>query len=201
MGRWTQYDEDDHRLPEGMKRTGYDADTGRYYFIDRDGSVWQGAEGAEFSEMTRVSDPPAASQDREDDEDIEAAPMPSRADGYQPLSVDPTHAARHHAFTPTSPYRTLFPFFLIIAVVLLLLWRVLLAPILASGPSACPRNATPYLVQPGDTCWEIAQKKGCTLEELRTMNRKVECAQLMPGMTLCLPSLVTTTPPGEGEGS
>lgn len=45
--------QDDYRLQEGMKRTGYDADTGRYYFQDRAGTVWQGAEGAEFSEMTR----------------------------------------------------------------------------------------------------------------------------------------------------
>jgi hypothetical protein len=68
MGRWTQYDEvcpffystfqakslqDEYRLPEGMKRIGYDSDTGRYYYRDRDGVIWQGAEGAEFSEMTR----------------------------------------------------------------------------------------------------------------------------------------------------
>ncbi|KAG6883268.1 hypothetical protein C0993_007063, partial [Termitomyces sp. T159_Od127] len=43
---------DDYRLPEGMKRTGYDTDTGRYYFTDQDGSVWEGAQGAQFSEMT-----------------------------------------------------------------------------------------------------------------------------------------------------
>ena len=36
-----------------MERIGYDADTMQYYFRDRDGSVWQGAEGAEFGEMTR----------------------------------------------------------------------------------------------------------------------------------------------------
>jgi hypothetical protein len=45
--------QDEYRLPEGMKRIGYDSDTGRYYYRDRDGVVWQGAEGAEFSEMTR----------------------------------------------------------------------------------------------------------------------------------------------------
>ena len=44
--------QDDYRLPEGMKRTGYDADTGRYYFTDQEGNVWEGAQGAEFSEMT-----------------------------------------------------------------------------------------------------------------------------------------------------
>ncbi|ESK95691.1 carbohydrate-binding module family 50 protein [Moniliophthora roreri MCA 2997] len=32
MGRWTQYDEDEYRLPPGVKRTGYDADTGVYFF-------------------------------------------------------------------------------------------------------------------------------------------------------------------------
>ncbi len=36
-----------------MKRAGYDADSGRYYFRDRDGSFWRGAEGSEFGEMTR----------------------------------------------------------------------------------------------------------------------------------------------------
>ena len=71
MGRWTQYDEvstskhigpinftlnelqDEYRLPEGMKRIGYDADTGRYYFRDRDGVVYEGGQGAKFGEMTR----------------------------------------------------------------------------------------------------------------------------------------------------
>ena len=73
MGRWSQYDEvsnlfrltlslfcslgvtpqDDHRLPEGMKRIGYDADTSRYIFRDRDGSLWQGPEGSEYGEMNR----------------------------------------------------------------------------------------------------------------------------------------------------
>lgn len=36
-----------------MKRIGYDADIRKYYFRDRDGSVWQGAEGDELGEMTR----------------------------------------------------------------------------------------------------------------------------------------------------
>lgn len=45
--------QDDYRLPEGMKRIGYDADSSRYYFRDSDGSIWQGAEGSEFGELTR----------------------------------------------------------------------------------------------------------------------------------------------------
>ncbi len=72
MGRWTQYDEvrndpgrrlllshdhallkDEHRLPEGMKRIGYDADTQKYRFRDTDGTVWEGQEGSEFGALTR----------------------------------------------------------------------------------------------------------------------------------------------------
>lgn len=36
-----------------MKRIGYDADTQTYTFQDADGSVWKGAAGAEYSEMTK----------------------------------------------------------------------------------------------------------------------------------------------------
>ncbi|KAG2094790.1 hypothetical protein BD769DRAFT_1518308, partial [Suillus cothurnatus] len=46
MGRWTQYDEDDHRLPEDVKRIGYDADSERYYFRDREGLVYKGPKGS-----------------------------------------------------------------------------------------------------------------------------------------------------------
>lgn len=45
--------QDDYRLPEGMKRVGYDADSGRYYFRDSNGALWEGAEGADYSEMRK----------------------------------------------------------------------------------------------------------------------------------------------------
>ena len=45
------YWQDDYRLPEGTKRVGYDADTGRYTFRDYDGSYWEGAEGVRFGVM------------------------------------------------------------------------------------------------------------------------------------------------------
>lgn len=85
-----------------MKRVGYDADTGRYYFRDRDGSLWQGPQGAEYGQMTSgkeivmllviVSSVPfsVSAEDTpaglfsSDDEDIEA---PRRGDGYQPIST------------------------------------------------------------------------------------------------------------------
>lgn len=36
-----------------MKRVGYDADLGKYFFRDKEGHLWEGQEGARFGEMTR----------------------------------------------------------------------------------------------------------------------------------------------------
>lgn len=36
-----------------MTRIGYDSDTGRYRFRDKDGSTWEGPEGAEYGEMRK----------------------------------------------------------------------------------------------------------------------------------------------------
>ena len=179
MGRWTQYDEDEYRLPEGMKRIGYDADSGRYFFRDRSGAIWQGAEGAEFSEMTKVSGP----THNANDDDVEAAPSPARPDGYQPLNHDP------QTYTITSPYKTLFPFFLMIAVVLLFIWRLIVSPIvLGPEPDSCSaKGMKTYWVHPGDTCWEIARAQGCSLDQLKDANKSIDCKLLMPGTTMCLP--------------
>ncbi|KAJ4000150.1 hypothetical protein F5050DRAFT_1804377 [Lentinula boryana] len=181
MSRWSQYDEDSYRLPEGMERIGYDSDSGRYLFRDRDGSVWQGPEGAEYGEMTRVSAP------------NEAQEAPMRSDGYQQLATDNTAplAFRHHV--NTNDYRTLAPFFLLIGVVLLLVWKF--ASYEWSPPlSPCSANATsPYMVQPGDYCWEIARAHNCTLEELESLNPEVDCSALRPGSTVCLPEAASST--------
>ncbi|KAG6901970.1 hypothetical protein C0995_006069 [Termitomyces sp. Mi166 len=201
MGRWTQEDEDDFRLPEGMKRTGYDADTGRYYFTDMNGSVWEGAQGAQFSEMTLVSQSNSRSgtnrEQEDDDVDVEAAP--ARSDGYQPLAVDPsqTHVSyRTVVLGRAAAYQTILPFFLVIGVLLLLAWRLLISPILSTPPSACSGNTTAYWVQPGDSCWEIGRTNGCGLEKLREMNPGLDCAALMPGTTVCLPGPVVSPSPG-----
>lgn len=189
MGRWTQYDEDSYRLPEGMKRIGYDADSGRYYFRDRDGSTWVGEEGVEVGEMTRVSTLPASVVQRPED-DVEAGPRP-RGDGYQLLSGDHTRpmATTTAPFSHPSPYRTLFPFFLLIAVILLLIWRVVLSPSLFSPtkPKVCAEGTRSYYVQPGESCWDLATASGWDFERFKEVNSKVECEPLMPGTSVCLP--------------
>ncbi|KAK7464138.1 hypothetical protein VKT23_006301 [Stygiomarasmius scandens] len=186
MGRWTQYDEDSYRLPEGMERIGYDSDSGRYIFRDRDGSIWQGQPGAQFSEMTLVSrGSSGSSSDSHDDDDIEANSLPTRSDGYQRLPMD-TDPIAHRQTVNTAAFRQLFPFFLIIAVLLLLVYKFIVSPNLGPPKDPCP-GALSHLVEPGESCWKISQANGCSLEELQEMNRKVDCERLMPGETLCLP--------------
>lgn len=185
-----------------MERIGYDSDTGRYYFRDSSGAVYEGAQGAQFSAMTRgasllrgmtnthiiitVGYPPG---------DVEAA---RRADGYQPLATNAVRLSPplpsslsssipQAGHRPTSAYRTLFPFFLLIAVFLLLVWRLILSPGLAPPPNPCPAGAKTYLVQPGDSCWEISRAHGLELAEFMRWNQAVECERLMPGSTVCLP--------------
>lgn len=46
--------QEDNRLPEGMIRIGYDADTAQYYYSDRDGTVYEGAPGAEYGLLLPV---------------------------------------------------------------------------------------------------------------------------------------------------
>jgi hypothetical protein len=48
--------EGDPRLPEGMTRTGYDADTETYTYRDADGSLWVGGQGNRYGSLKRVGD-------------------------------------------------------------------------------------------------------------------------------------------------
>lgn len=47
-------DTDEERLPEGMTRIGYDADTQVYTYRDSDGSLWEGAPGCRYGRLQRV---------------------------------------------------------------------------------------------------------------------------------------------------
>lgn len=86
-------------------------------------------------------------------------------------------------------YRTLFPFFLIIAVVLLLIWRLVVSPGLSIPTKKCPEGTSSYWAQPGDNCWEISRKNGWSLENFKEINPNVVCDPLMPGTSMCLPPL------------
>ena len=49
---------DEHRLPEGFKRVGYDADERRNYFRDGDGRMWRSGPGNEYGVLTPVRPEP-----------------------------------------------------------------------------------------------------------------------------------------------
>ncbi|MCJ1356473.1 MAG: hypothetical protein MMC33_006468 [Icmadophila ericetorum] len=53
MGRWSQYEEDGYRLPHGMTRAGYDADTQTYTYRDADGTVYEGEEGNRYGRVNK----------------------------------------------------------------------------------------------------------------------------------------------------
>ena len=90
-------------------------------------------------------------------------------------------------------YRTLFPFFLIIAVVLLLVWRLLVSPGLSTPTRKCPEGTSSYWAQPGDSCWEISRKNGWSLDKFKEINPAVVCDPLIPGTSVCLPPLKKQT--------
>ncbi|KAF5389640.1 hypothetical protein D9757_004152 [Collybiopsis confluens] len=202
MSRWSQYDtvcvslpvhdldltpdQDEYRLPEGVRRVGYDSDTGRYQFRDSSGSMWQGPQGAEYGQLTRGSNGSP--------EDIETAP--ARADGYQPLATDNNAPLAHRHQVNTNAYRTLLPFFLLIGVFLLMVWKLVFSYGYPTAQDPCHNATSSYMVEPGDYCWKIAFAHNLTLEELERSNPDVKCDALRPGTVVCLPRPVSLeTPP------
>lgn len=138
-------------------------------------------------------------------DDVEAhAPPSTHSRGYQLLSTDTVSIPstlklfHGHLFLLQSrpmadsslnmgSYRTLFPFFLIIAVVLLLVWRLIVSPGLSTPTKKCPEGTSSYWAQPGNNCWELSRKNGWSLDKFKEINPTVDCDPLMPGTSICLP--------------
>src|SRR5260221_6912226 len=79
-----------------------------------------------------------------------------------------------------SPYRMLFPFFLIIIVMLLLVWRLIISPSLIPVKYAeCPEGSSRVVVVAGGTCWRIAEGPGGGLEALRALNADLVWVRVM----------------------
>jgi hypothetical protein len=94
-----------------------------------------------------------------------------------------------------SPYRTLFPFILIVFACLLLVWRLVLAPSYSPAPApaptpVCPDNTEPYAIRDGDTCWALGQARGLSVDQVIRANPGLECTRLRPGQRVCLPLAV-----------
>jgi hypothetical protein len=184
MSRWT-YDED--RLPEGFSLTGYDADEQLYYFSDQNGCTWY-SPTRHGDGMTRVSNNSSRATHEEDGE-VDIASNNATPDGYQriPNPFPDTAGGDNNGF------RQLYPFFLLIGVVLLLCGKFILFPGMHHSEPQCPSSSSSYMLQPGDTCWEISHQHGIPLEQLEAVNPDKDCAVLMPGSTICIPGVVSPT--------
>lgn len=165
MSRFSRYDTDEERLPEGMTRVAYDADTQVYTFQDADGSYWESAPGNQFGQLTKVGEEPHHSFIYSD----ASRPRPSWRRDMMPL----------------------LQFGVIISVFLLVLFWFLRV---SAGGSAlrCPEGTSKYIIQPDDTCWAIAQAQGIDIKDILTYNEGVDCEKLIVGSTMCL--LASTSP-------
>lgn len=83
-------------------------------------------------------------------------------------------------------WRYMLPFFLLVSVFLLALYRFL-GSAAAPTPVACAENSVRYLVKPGDSCWAIANDRGATVADLMRLNQGMECSLLKAGRVICVP--------------
>lgn len=168
MSRFSHYDTDEERLPEGMTRVGYDADTQVYTFQDADGSYWEGVPGAEYGRLTRVG------ADTSDDQ--------------EPFLPSSRLQQRVHWRQELMP---LLNFGVLVGVCLLLLFWYLhsTAGSVEKDPAVnCGIGGEAYTIRAGDTCWAIAENKGIGVEEIMARNPKLACDALPVGSKICLPA-------------
>ena len=90
MGKWSDYDTDQERLPSGMRRIAYDADTQVYTYRDKDGSLWEGAAGATYGTVwpIRSQTPrlPSVTIENPTGEEKDQTPLPDDAYEFLMLS-------------------------------------------------------------------------------------------------------------------
>ncbi|KAK8095736.1 peptidoglycan-binding LysM domain-containingprotein [Apiospora kogelbergensis] len=200
MGRWSQYDTDEERLPEGMVRIGYDADDQTYTFRDtNDGSIWESAPGNQYGRLTRISGPSSSSSGRHPNEtysDGDAPPPPYDAGGSEPNDS----WSGHQKVSWRADMMPLLNFFMIIGLFLIgVFWFLHKTVGTGSGSEGgsgsggdvvlkCSADAHTYRVQRGDTCWDIAQGRGLEVDDILKENKGLECNNLEIGDLICVPT-------------
>ncbi|KAM0819297.1 putative LysM domain-containing protein [Seiridium cardinale] len=187
MGRWSQYDTDEERLPEGMTRIGYDADDQTYTFRDADGSIWESAPGSRYGSLHRVSGPSAPPQPRD---------SYMYEDGNDEALLQPPPPYVVHDSVSKASWRAemmpLFNFFMIIGLFLIGVFFYLRATATKMDQDVkapeCGTGNVPYAIQTGDTCWAIANSSGLEVDALLAENTNLDCNKLMVGQSICVPS-------------
>ncbi|KAF1919174.1 hypothetical protein BDU57DRAFT_512115 [Ampelomyces quisqualis] len=183
MGRFPDLDADEHRLPEGMQRVGYDADTECYTFRDAAGKFFESARGSRYGDLRpATSAVPQATHDTPP-EDIE----------QRNQAIDQSNR---------EAVRAMLPFALLVFVFLLVVLRVVnggfgfwggsdmsLAGHAAAQADICHAGSRRLQVEKGDTCWAIAEGCSLTVDELLRIrgNDEVNCDELPVGQGICVP--------------
>lgn len=170
MSRFSRYDTDEERLPEGMQRVGYDADSQVYTFRDADGSYWESAPGNQYGHLTKVG---------------EARPEGQETETF--LMTSPQHQPKLSWFTEMKPFLNFL--MLVILSLVLLCWFLgrKASPEERIPIPDCPEGTVPYVVEQGDTCWEIAKKNGVTVDDLLKKNADLDCEAMMINDRICVP--------------
>lgn len=175
MARWSEYDTDEERLPTGMQRIGYDADTQVYTFRDADGVIWESAPGQRYGQLRRLAA----------DDDGDSSPT-------QPLTYAAPDGGSGQQASWRQEMMPLLNWFLLVGVFLLvILWFISGGSKSSPGPvRSCSDEATPHEVEAGDTCWAIAEAGSVSLDALLKSNEGLDCDRLAVGETICVPPAV-----------
>ncbi|PMD20644.1 carbohydrate-binding module family 50 protein [Hyaloscypha hepaticicola] len=102
-----------------------------------------------------------------------------------PMTIADEQALRK---SESEAWRYMLPFFLLVVVFLLALYRFLgLAESTAPMPLVCPENSVRYLIKAGDSCWAIGNDRGATVADLTRLNQGIDCSLLKAGRDICVP--------------
>lgn len=207
--RYAEYDTDEERLPEGMQRVHYDADTQVYTFRDADGSLWEGPPGCRYGHLTKVSNAPKPPQDLANI-DVEAA---DGHDNDQPPSYDESESAvpliNHALYTNGAAHAEsgegrwasdmskhwraelmpLLNFFMILALFLVGIFWFLGWMSKGTNLSRCDAGSHAHRIQQGETCWSIAQMHDIGVDKLTGANEGLDCSLLKIGSIVCVPAM------------
>lgn len=207
MPRRFSVDGDDSRLPDGMTRVGYDADTQTYTFRDTDGSLWEGPPGCEYGHMTRVAGPPKLpsvdielgdTNTHQDTHPDDAPPSYDESEAAIPFLDHATYTSREDNRWDTarhwrSELMPLLNFFMILALFLIGLFWFLGWMTTARGGGGLASNCEPgthaHQIQRGESCWSIAQMHEIGVDQLRAANGDLNCDLLRPGSLVCVPAM------------
>ncbi|KAI1755456.1 carbohydrate-binding module family 50 protein [Xylaria castorea] len=179
MARWSEYDTDEERLPEGMQRIGYDADTQVYTFRDADGSLWESAPGNRYGQLRQVGNAAPPSYGEDDDESSPTQPL---------TYAGPDGSGRQASWR--QEMMPLLNWFLLVGVFLLVvIWFISRGS--KGNPEvvrSCGEDGTPYEIKAGDTCWAIAEASSVDVDVLLESNEGLDCDNLSVGETICVPT-------------